>query len=473
MSRLDALFLHAPRFDGSRREVMVLPLGVPALANLLARDGRTVEILHLGIEPEVDPSFSITRAIADLRPRLALVPLHFNPQTHAAIDAARRVRQVIPNTPIVLGGLTASVFARELASLPFVDAVIGGDAEEPLLRLARVILDGEGSFADVPNLTWRDSKGVHQSETRWVLDHDTASVLEHGSLRLLRHREAYVARALYADFSEGADGSKGYPFAAYLNAGRGCTSDCACCGGSASAQLLTAARTGVLLYPIDKLRKDVRDAVDDGARTLRTCFDPPEARAHIVRWFETIRAESIELRAIYDFWLPAPRAFLEDLARTFTAGSVAVFSPDCGSDAVRRRVRGYAYSNEQLLRSVAEAEDVGLSVHCFFGAGLPTETRADVDETARLIERIRRETRAAVSVTPMFIDPGSAIFRDPERFGVRLLRRGLRDFYAERGAAGGPGYETEHFTETEILGACSRLLAAAGLPNPRFARRDA
>lgn len=470
MSRLDALFIHAPRFGGNRREVMVLPLGVPALADLLARDGRSVEILHLGIEPEVDPTFSIARAIADLRPRLALISLHFNPQTRAAIDAARWVRQVAPQTPIVLGGLTATVFARELASLPFVDAVVRGDGEQPLRQLARVILDGEGSFEDVPNLTWRDSSGVRESEARWVLDHETAGVLEHGSMRLLRHREQYLSRALYADFSEGASGSAGYPYAAYLNAGRGCTADCAYCGGSASSQMLTAARAGVLLYPLQKLLKDVRDAVGEGARTLRTCFDPPEARAHIGRWFDAIRSDSISLRAIYDFWLPAPRAFLVDLARTFTPGSVAVFSPDCGSDVVRRRLRGYAYSNEQLLRSVAEAEEVGLSVHCFFGAGLPTETHADVDETERLIERIRRETRAAVSVTPMFIDPGGAIFRDPKLFGVRLLRHGLRDFYEERGIAGGPGYETEHFSEAEIVGACSRLLAAAGLPGLAGAR---
>jgi len=471
MSRLDALFIHAPRFDGTRREVMVMPLGVPALANLLARDGRTVEILHLGIEPEVDPSFSIARAIKELDPRLALVPLHFNPQTRAAIDAARWVRQAAPGTPIVLGGLTATVFARDLASLPFVDAVVRGDAEEPLRRLARVILDGEGSFADVPNLVWRDATGLHQNEARWALDHETAGGLEHGNLRLLRHREAYVARALYADFSEGADGSAGYPFAAYLNAGRGCTADCAYCGGSRSAQLLTSARTGVLLYPIEKLVNDVRDAVAHGAKTLRTCFDPPEARAHVGRWLDAIRAEGITLRAIYDFWLPAPRAFIDDVARTFTAGSVAVYSPDCGSEAVRRRLRGYAYSNDQLLRAIAESESAGLSVHCFFGAGLPTETLADVDETARLIERVQRETGAGISVTPMFLDPGNAIFRDPERYGVRLVRRALKDFYEERGTPGGPGYETEHFTESEILAACSRLLAAAGLPGLGPSRR--
>lgn len=463
MGRLDALFLHAPRFDGARREVMVLPLGVPALANLLADAGREVKILHLGVEPEVDPAFSLPATLRALRPRLVLISLHFNPQTRAAIDAARVARAAVPDATIVMGGLTATVFADELVAFGFADVVVRGDGEEPLLGLAGVLLEGAGSLAGVPNLTYRDGDRIAETPRRFTIDAAGAARLRHGDLGRLRHRDAYLARSLYADFSEGAEGSEGYPFAAYLNAGRGCTADCASCGGSASSQLAFAGRAGVVLYPEDKLAADVRDAVAAGARVLRSCFDPPEARPHILRWLERIRADSHRLRAIYDLWAPAPRAFFADLARTFAPGSVAVFSPDAGSEGVRGRVRGYAYSNEQLLSSIREAEAAGLEVHCFFGAGLPTETPADIDETARLVERIRHVTRAAVSVTPMFLDPGNALWRDPERFRVRLVRRTLRDFYEEKGVAGGPGYETEHFTEAQVLEACRRIRVAAGL----------
>lgn len=463
MSRLDALFLHAPRFDGSRREVMVLPLGIPALANLLADEGRSVEILHLGIEPEVDPTFSLRRALNELRPRLVLVSLQFNPQTRAAIDTARAARVYAPDAKIVMGGLTATVFSQDLVALGVADVVVRGDAEVPLPALARVLLDGDGTLADVPNLSYRDGDSVRTSPRRWMLDAATTARLRHGDLGRLRHREAYVARSLYADFSEGTRGSKGYPHATYLNAGRGCTADCTCCGGSASTQLRIAGRAGVILYPIDKLARDVHDAIASGARVLRTCFDPPEARSHIQRWFQRIRDDEVHLRAIYDFWTPPPPAFLADFARTFETGSLAVFSPDAGSTAVRKRIRGYAYSNERLLASIREAEDAGLEVHCFFSVGLPTETSADVEETARLVETIRRETRAAVSATPMFVDPGSALSHDPARWSVRLVRRTLRDFYEEAGVPGGPGFETEHFTEQQALDACRRVLGAAGV----------
>lgn len=466
MSRLDALFLHVPRFDGERREVMILPLGVPSLANLLADGGRAAAIVHLGIERELDPKFSLQRLLRTTQPRLVLLSLHWNQQTRTVVDVAHRVRAWAPDATLVLGGLTASVFAREIVgSLPFVDGVVRGDGEAPLLALARVVIDGEGSLGDVPNLTWRTADGaVRENPHSWVLDAATAGRLRHGSLALLRNRDAYLSRSLYADFSEGAPGSEGYPWATFLNAGRGCPRSCATCGGAAESQRITCGREGFVLYPTEKLVADTRAAVEEGARVLRTCFDPPGSRDAIRLWFEGLRAEGLRLRTLYDFWYLPARAFLADMARTFEPRSVAVYSPECGSEAVRFRIRAFPFTNRRLLQAIREGEDAGLDVHCFFTAGLPSETPADVDETARLIERIQRETRAAVSVAPMFVDPASPVFLDPERWGVRLHRRTLRDFYDGKGLPGGPGYETEWFDERGILAACNRLLAVAGLP---------
>jgi len=213
------------------------------------------------------------------------------------------------------------------------------------------------------------------------------------------------------------------------------------------------------LYPIEKLMNDLACALKDGVRVLRCSFDPPQGRAHARRWFEAIRAARLRLRMIYDFWYLPTAAFLDDMAATFEAGSVAVISPECGSEAVRMRVRGLPFRNDRLMAAIRNCESRGMRVHCFFTAGLPTETARDVDETARLIERIRRETGAAVSVCPMVLDPASPLFLHPEKFGARLVRRTLKDFYEGVGLREGPGYETEAFSEQGILEACNRLLA--------------
>jgi radical SAM superfamily enzyme YgiQ (UPF0313 family) len=468
---LDAIFLHVPRFRGERREIMVLPTGLPALANLLADEGRQVELVHLGIESDlgsrsVGERFSLRRHLEARDPRLVLISMHWNQQVRPVIDVAQRVRGWLPEARIVLGGLTASVFAEDiLGSLPFVDAVVRGDGEEPLRLLARVWLDGRGSLSEVPNLLWRDREGaVHRNDRTWVLDEATAGRLRHGDLSLLCHHAEYLERALYADFSQGTDVPRGYARAAYLNAGRGCPRGCLGCGGSGVSQWETSRRLGSLLYPLEKILRDVREVRQLAAEVLRTSFEPPGSQAHILSWYRAIAAEGLDFRLITDLWELPTVELLETIHSCFSGGAIVILSPETGSETVRAKVRSPGFTNDALVRGLLEAEARGLETHCFFSAGLPGESRAQIDETARLIERVRRETKAGVSVTPMTVDPASPLWLEPDRFGVRVVRRGLADFYDERGLPGGPGYETEEMTEGEILDACNGLLAVAGLP---------
>jgi len=127
-------------------------------------------------------------------------------------------------------------------------------------------------------------------------------------------------------------------------------------------------------------------------------------------------------------------------------------------------MRGLPFKNESLMRSLRAAESRGLRTHCFFTAGLPGESEQDIDETARLIERIKAETSSGVSVCPMALDPGSPMFQRPGDFGVKLIRESVQDFYDGKGLADGPGYETACMSEQQIMQACNRLLAVAGLP---------
>jgi radical SAM superfamily enzyme YgiQ (UPF0313 family) len=471
----DCLFIHVPRWEAARREIMVMPLGFPALANLIADEtGQEPAILHLGIEREADSDFSLRSALSAHPPRLIFLSLHWYLQTRAVVDAAKQLRSWFPESTIVVGGLTATVFARELLELRFIDAVVCGDGEASVLSLVRTVLGEPASNArtprvrqmlhEVPNLLWRDEAGVlHENTSRYCLGEVDAAKLRHGSLRLLRNRQAYLDRVLYADFSEGAR-EPGYARAAYLNGGRGCSVNCVNCGGGAAAQAALCGRRGVLLYPLHKLVRDVEEAVAEGVQVLRMSFDPPAARRSLRAWFDALQGVGQPLRLVYDLWHLPSADLLDSMGKVFEPGSTLILSPECGSEQVRQRMRGLPFSNEQMLGSIREIESRGFRAHCFFSAGLPTETPEDIDASLALIDRIRNETSAGISVCPMVADPGSPLFQDPEAFGARLTRKSLRDFYDEKGLPNGPGYETRFFTEREIVAACSRLLKAAGLP---------
>jgi radical SAM superfamily enzyme YgiQ (UPF0313 family) len=471
----ECLMIHVPRWNPTRREIMVMPLGFPSLANLI-RDEIGVEptLMHLGIEYEVNPDFSMRSWLDAHPPRQVFLSLHWHQQTRSVINLARKIRSWLPETKIILGGLTASVFARPIMEqLRFIDAVVQGDGEEPILALVRSLDNhrlsnswnaNNSTLHEIPNLCWRDDKGgLHANPRRYHLDMMTAGKLRHGSLQFLRHRKAYLERVLYADFSQGAQ-EKGQPRTAYLNAGRGCTVDCATCGGGAKAQSITRGKKGLLLYPLPKLMRDVKEASSEGANLLRMSFDPPGARTLLCNWFHALAEMGTSLRLVYDLWHLPSTNLLDSMSRTFEKGSTLVLSPECGSENVRRRIRGLSFSNDELLRSIQEVESRGFHAHCFFSGGLPTESPDDVKASIALIHRIQAQTEAGISVCPMVLDPASPIHRNPDAFDLTLTRKTLQDFYEEKGIADGPGYETRWYSEQEILEVCNCLLNAAGLP---------
>ncbi|HPY19131.1 MAG TPA: cobalamin-dependent protein, partial [Polyangiaceae bacterium] len=463
------LIIHCPRWDRQRREIMVMPLGLPALANLiLDHTGTAPTLVHLGIENEHDPHFRLSELLSPSPPRLLLVSLHWFLQVRPVLDLVRELRSLAPESLVVLGGFTASYFAHEILSrVPSVDAVVVGDGEQPILALTRwasaIPALSRSRLNEIPNLVWRDTDGtIRRNPHRYVLGSSEAASLRHGSLSCLRHHQLYTERALYADFSEGSHESP-YARTAYLNAGRGCSVACANCGGGKLAQAALGKRNGILVYPLSKLIRDIEESLSHGVDVLRMSFDPPSARRPMMAWFEAIAKLNPRFRLIYDLWWLPSKALLDSMARAFSPGSTLILSPECGSEAVRKRIRGYPFSNDHLMQAIHAIESRGFRTHCFFSAGLPTESPDDLEETIGLIQRIRGETQAGISVCPMTADPASPLFTNPDAFGATLTRQSLLDFYHDP-SPHRPGYRTAYFSESQILDACNRLLQAAALP---------
>ncbi len=83
--------------------------------------------------------------------------------SQGAIEIARLCKKLHPNSLVVMGGLTATVFAEEIVrKYKFVDAVIRGEAEKPFVELMRM-LEGQIELDAVPNLTIRGNEGEVQS----------------------------------------------------------------------------------------------------------------------------------------------------------------------------------------------------------------------------------------------------------------------------------------------------------------------
>src|SRR5918994_720531 len=106
------------------------------------------------------PFDDIERDIAELKPDVVGISSLFTPYYREVLEIAARVKKHL-SVPIVVGGSHASAVPESMLTSPWVDYVIRGEGEKPLVELLRY-LRGETGIASVPNLSYK-SNGRHCS----------------------------------------------------------------------------------------------------------------------------------------------------------------------------------------------------------------------------------------------------------------------------------------------------------------------
>ncbi|HEY6922465.1 MAG TPA: cobalamin-dependent protein, partial [Steroidobacteraceae bacterium] len=175
-ARTDLLLLHAPSvYDFREKSILygpvsdmvpsstvfeMYPIGFLTMLSYLEDRGMAVRIVNLALRMMRDPGFDVPRFLAGQSPGAVGIDLHWMPHAHGALEVARIVRERLPHVPIIMGGLSATYFHRELITYPQVDFVLRGDSVEPPLHQLLTVLRAGGSPEDIPNLTWKDSAGT-------------------------------------------------------------------------------------------------------------------------------------------------------------------------------------------------------------------------------------------------------------------------------------------------------------------------
>ncbi len=174
--------------------VNYMPLGLLGIADYLDRNGIRCRVLHQGVERMNDASWRIEHCLRSVAPAVVALSLHWHYQAHDVIESCRKIREILPEARIVLGGSTASFFHDEIVgNYDCVDAVVRGGGEVPLFELVRKIKGGERDFSGVPNLTWRDGSGkVVSNGVSYCADEKMLNGLRFANLGLLQSYRTYV-----------------------------------------------------------------------------------------------------------------------------------------------------------------------------------------------------------------------------------------------------------------------------------------
>jgi B12-binding domain/radical SAM domain protein len=385
------------------------------------------------------------------------IDLHWLPHVQGALALAERVKALHPDSLVLMGGLSASYYHEELVRYPFVDFVLRGDStEEPVRQLLQALREST-ALGRVENLTWKraDRSVVVNPLTYVPADLDDIEVPAYAYL--LRSMFKYHSLRNLIPHLEWLR----YPITLLLTA-RGCTQDCAVCGGSRSAYRQICCRQSPAFRAPEKLAADVRTIASFSRAPIFMVHDPrmgsmPRAE----RLLGLIKGLQPRNEIIFELYSPAGDRFFDLVQDSLPAWSVEM-TLEAPDEALRRRNGKFACSDALVEETMQSALAHGCRrLDVFFMVGLPHQTYADAlgiaDYAEHLIERFGADGRLRTYVAPLapFLDPGSRAFEHPE-LGVSLFCRTLED---HRQACLRDGwqrvlsYETDAMTRDEIAAA--------------------
>jgi len=456
----EVLFLHVPKFSNYYKpldefmNITYAPMGVFALADLLEREGRRVRILHAGLEWILDHGFSIIEYIgAHGGIKIVFMPLFWHYQSYDVVSVARKIKARFPHIRVYLGGFTASYFAEQLVGeFDFIDGVVKGCAEEPVKVLCEKILDrpaqpGDIDFSDVPNLVLPErlkrvrAGGDSAAKTScYVTSQQSFDGLRFANLALLENFVHYVKwfsfPLAYSKNLSPAENLKLNNMGLTMfpvEVGRGCSTSCAWCAGSAPNQRRMNHGPLVLWRSPGKVADTISEALAFGYKTFAVCFDPePAKQQYYLELFEIIRRRKIKCGLYFECYALPGAGFIESFKKTFELErSVVAISPECGDEAVRRGNKGFYFSNEEFFKTLGALESNGLKTDVFFTMGVPHENIKTLFKTKELISRIHRDYRNIGRMMTWGIqtEPGSPMFENPSDHSIITDRKSFSDFY--------------------------------------------
>jgi radical SAM superfamily enzyme YgiQ (UPF0313 family) len=408
MNQTRKVVLFNPRYKASD---VALPISLIAVAGPLVEAGYRVVLIDANLTPDWE-----SHLLEETRDAVSLgVTLLTGPMVVDAEAAGRLMKRERPRLPVVFGGWHPSLLTEDTLLEEFVDVVVRAQGELSFLDLCQTLAAG-GNLERVPGISYKVAgRPVHNPERPYT----DINQLPRKHFELI-DLEAYFRRT-------------GNRWLQYYTS-YGCPYSCTyCCNPSLYGRRFNPMEPGRVAREVKELvdayRVDFVSFTDDDFTVnekriseLSRCFLEEGVR---VRWSAQARADQIA-------------RFSDDtLAAMVRSGlSHLFFGVETGSEKMLR-LMDKRETNEHALRSAEKCARHGIVSGFYTIFGYPGETRADVLDTLRLLEELRRRNPHAEVYTNIFTPyPGTPAFDEAVRHGLRKPARlsEWADFYPQQGA---------------------------------------
>jgi len=310
----------------------------------------------------------------------------------ATLRIAQECKRLDPSRSIVLGGPHASFVAGEtLAAFDFVDAVIVGEGEMPLVACLDALAGGR-SLAGIPGLVCRHADEIVAAPPEAVLD--DLDLLPMPAFHLIPDPDRYFGTDVER-FIE-------------IEVGRGCPFACTFCSTS-----LFFSRKYRMKSPqrvaaeMRWLRENwnvasfglIHDNLTSNKKKVRRFCDHLQETGERFRWHCSSRTDTID------------RPLMEAMR---DAGCRSIFfGVETGSAEMQQQM-GKRLKLDRTRQTLADLTNVGIDATVSFIIGFPEETIAMLEETLQMALDLRLQGIRDVQLHPLSALPGTQVLEAHE-----------------------------------------------------------
>lgn len=465
----DIVFIHAPTvYDFRKKPILygpvsdvvpsspifeMYPIGFMTISAHLEAAGFKTRIVNIAVKMLQNEMFDVEKCIKSLKAKVYAIDLHWMPHCHGSIEIAKIVKKYHPNSIVEFGGFSSTYFCQDLIKYPFIDMVMCGDCTELSHVKLMQTLENNGDLSQIPNLTWKDKdRKVHVNEISFIPEDLDWVKFDYGVMIKSAIRNMDIKGALpWLNWDK-------LPLTSVFTV-RGCSYNCVECGGSHYANRRIYRRCKPAFRSPEKLAEDIGCIQDYLNAPVFVIGDLRQGgKDYAERFFRSVHDLGIENHIAMEIFQPASNDFFK-LANHYLGDYSMEFSPD-SHDEVVRFAMGKMYDNHSIEKTLTSAFNNGCTrFDLFYMTGLPLQTIESAMNSAKAAKvlwgLVGKKDNLFIYDAPFapFIDPGSKVFEDPERWGYNLFARTLEE---HRALLNNPSwkhvlsYETKWMTRDDI-----------------------
>jgi len=361
------------RFSEGRVQVMAFPpIGIETLAPIVRQHGHEVRMFdtcHPLMKAE-----HIAEAVRDEKPDVIALSFLSTTAYPATRSMAHRLKQTAPDTPVIVGGVFASINAKEiLADSPGIDYVAKGEGEDLLPEF----LEHLESPGKVGGLVWRSGSEIIENPPRPIIENlDRFPYPDRKSLPIdyIESMPLDVPAVLSLDRF------------CTMQTSRGCPYQCVYCGVPSLADRKWRHRSP------EHVLGEMQQLNDEGYRFIYLTDDQFLLnRKRIGAICQGIIDRKLEFHWGCEGRVDSVATDQFPIMARANCNSLA-FGVEAGSQKVLDRLKKMQ-TLEQVEHAVSEAKRCGIeTIHGFFLIGSPEETEEEILESFRFAARLKLDT---------------------------------------------------------------------------------